>query len=107
MTTQTSPGVLKETTLPVYFTNDIKLTAALITAGVTLVEAKSRTNPKNSKKEILFGFEQTDKQQRIAMQFLSGKLSVDAKTLMDNRDSLLSYVTNGSREILEKLSSRG
>ncbi len=95
--------VLKETATYPYFTNDIKLTSALITSGFPIITVKHRTNPRNKKNEIHFGFEDTPLQKAAAMAFLSGKLVVDARTILDNRDSLLSYVSNRSREILEQL----
>ena len=98
-----SSTVLKETTSPKYTTNDIKMTAALITAGHEVVEVRQRENPRNRKTEIIFCFESNEAQNRSMMQFLSGTLMVDAKTILDNRDSLLSYVSNGSRDIMDKL----
>jgi hypothetical protein len=99
--------VFKETDNYPYFTNDIKLTAALITSGFPVVTVKHKTNPRNNKKEIHFGFEDTETQKTAAMAFLSGRLNVDARTILDNRDSLLSYVSNGSRELIDQLNRRG
>jgi len=92
-----------ETSQATYYSNDIKLAAALVSVGLPIVSIKERNNPRNNKPEILFGFEQTDAQRVRSMEFLSGKLMVDARTIMDNRDALLSFVSNGSREIIEQL----
>ena len=86
-----------------YFTNDIKLTAALITKGFSVDKIKYTTNKRNNKKEIHFGFEETNSLKSSALEFLSGKLVVDAKSLLDNRDSLLSFVANGSREVIDQM----
>jgi hypothetical protein len=97
---------IKDTDTDTYFTNDIKLTAGLVTAGFSVVKVKTRENPRNKKTEILFGFEHTEEMSAASMRFLSCKLAVDAKTILDNRDSLLSYVANGSRELLDKVNPR-
>lgn len=95
--------VLKETEGPTYFTNDIRLASALVTVGLPIVQVKDRQNPNHKKPEILFGFEQTTKQRDCSMAFLSGNLMVDGKTILDNRESLLTYVINGSRELIEQI----
>ena len=95
--------VIRETKTPTYFTNDIKLASALVTSGLPIVKVDSRQNTKHKKPEILFGFEQNDKQKAYAMAFLSGNLKVDARAILDNRDCLLTYISNGSRDILENM----
>lgn len=103
MTDDTQCTVFREVSGSKYFTNDIKLAAALVTNKHQIVEIKSKTNPRNGKKELLFGFSQTVDCKEDALMFLSGSLHVDASTVMDNRDKLLSYVTNNSKNVIEEL----
>ena len=100
---QTTPDKKENT---IYSTNDIKLTAALVTAGHNIVNVSSKENTRNKKTEVIFSFSCTEDQNRDMIKFLSGNLKVDAKSLMDNRDCLLSYVANGSRELIEKVNKR-
>jgi hypothetical protein len=85
------------------FTNDIKLASALITCKFEVVQIKKQENPRNRKQEVLFGFEATGGLREAEMQYLSGNLMVDASSVLENKDKLLSYVSNGSRDVLESL----
>jgi len=87
----------------VRFTNDLKLAAALVTRKFPIVQIKRQENPRNSRTEILFGFESSFDLKAAEMGYLSGSLLVDASTILENKDKLLSYVSNGSRDILDSL----
>ena len=85
------------------YTNDLKLTAALISRGQDLVAYEERKNPRNGRPEIWFGFEVSEMLRETEIMFLSKRCMVDAATVQDNRDMLLSFVSNRNREILENL----
>jgi hypothetical protein len=87
----------------VRFSNDLKLAAALVTCGQDLVGVEKRVSPRNNKTEYWFGFEAGEALKSHELSFLSGKLEVDASTVMDNRDKLLSYITNQNQATLQTL----
>lgn len=87
----------------VRFTNDIKLAASLITCGIPVVQVRKQENPRNHRVEVLFGFEATQDLRDSEMKYLSNNLFIDASTILDNRDKLLSYVSNGSRDVLDSM----
>jgi hypothetical protein len=87
------------------YTNDIKLAAALVTRKYPIVQIRKQTNPRNNRAEVLFGFESSVELKEAEMSYLSGALTVDASSVLDNKDKLLSYVSNGTRTILDKLNS--
>lgn len=97
--------VFKTVTGAKYYSNDIKLASALVTKHHAIVEVKSQTNPRNGKKEIIFGFEFTPECKADALAFISGSLYVDASLIMDNRDKLLSFVTNSAKNVIESLNN--
>ena len=87
----------------VRFTNDIKLAAALVTCKLEIVQIKRQENPRNGKMEVLFGFEATKELRQAEMSYLSTNLMVDASSVLEAKDKLLSYVSNGSRDVLDSL----
>lgn len=87
----------------VRFTNDLKLAAALITCNIEVVQINKQENPRNKKTEVLFGFEATKELRQAEMAFLSNTLTVDAYTVLSTKEKLLSYVSNGHRDILDSL----
>ena len=97
---------IEEVTTAVYPTTDIKMAASLVTAKFSIAEVSYRINPRNSKKDTVFGFSHTEELKTALMQYLSSNLMVDAKSVLDNKDSLLSFVTNGNKAVLESLNSK-
>jgi hypothetical protein len=86
-------------------TNDIKMAAALISFGIPLMSARHITNPRNNRVEVVFGFKATEVQRRAELAYLSKNLFIDASCVLEARDKLISYVSNGSRNILESMNA--
>jgi len=84
-------------------TNDIKMAAALIAYGLPLMSARHITNPRNNRVEVVFGFRNTEQQTQAELAYLSKNLFIDASSVLEARDKLISYISNGSRNILESM----
>lgn len=76
--------------------NDIDMAASFITAGHRVVNTKTMKNKgRGSRYEMLFCFEVTEQFTKDEMSFVSGQLLVDAKSLLQNRASVISMTKNG------------
>jgi hypothetical protein len=85
------------------WTNDIKMAAAFMSKNVmSLLAYKEKDNPRNNKGEVWFGFTGGEDLKSKEIAFLSGNFMVDASTVQDMRDRLLSFVTNKNRSALMK-----
>lgn len=82
-------------------TNDLKMAASLITFGIPLVSVRSSKNERNGRTEFMFGFRANQHQKEAELAYLSKQLFIDASSVLDTRDKLISYISNGSVTILE------
>lgn len=82
-------------------TNDLKMVASLITFGLPLVSVRHSKNERNGKVEVLFGFRANQQQKEAELAYLSKNLFIDASSVLDTRDKLISYISNGSTTTLE------
>jgi len=80
--------------------NDIDMTAAYITAGFRIIDTRVIKNKgRGSRAEMLFCFERNEDFMAAERNFLSGQLLVDAKTLLQNRSSVISMTKNGQFDL--------
>lgn len=79
--------------------NDVDMTAAFITAGFPVLETETVKNRGRNRYEMLFIFEKTNDLIKASNNFVSGQLLVDAKTLLQNRNAVISMTKNGQFDI--------
>lgn len=84
-------------------TNDLKMVASLITFGIPLVNVRHVRNDYNNRVEVQFGFKADETLKQAELAYLSRQLYLDASSLLDTREKLISYISNGSAAVLESL----